>query len=209
MEREQTHTLRTRIGHWTNAAIIGFLVWSGFSMFAGDRHFASLARLLPAAFWHAWQFAGTKRELFTWHVYAGTFFGINGAAYIASLLATGAWRRIVPSGAPWAHDPKRPLEYSIPQRLAYTATLCGGALMVLTGAALWFKHQFPWLLAGLGGERIVLPVHLVLATTLLAFVSIHVVQVLCAGVPALRSMTVGGTLSNEAAAVRLPVENPL
>ncbi len=209
MEREHTHTLRTRTGHWINAATVGFMVWTGFSMFAGDRHFASIARLLPAAFWHAWHFAGTKRELFTWHVYAGTFFGMNGIAYVAALLATGAWRRIAPRTARWTHNSERPLEYSIPQRAAYTVVLCAGALMVLTGSALWFKHQIPWLLAGLGGERIVLPVHVLLATSLLAFAAIHILQVIRAGIPTLRSMTVGGAVSKEPVPVRLPVENPL
>jgi thiosulfate reductase cytochrome b subunit len=204
-----THTLRTRTGHWINAAIITFMLWTGFSMFASDRHFAAFARLLPAAFWHAIRFAGGKRELFTWHVYAGTFLGINGIAYVISLVATGAWRRILPSGKQWAHNPLRPLAYSIPQRLVYTTVICTGALMLVTGIALWFKHQIPWLLAALGGERIVLPVHVVLATSLLAFITIHVLQVLRAGIPTLRSMTVGGAVSNEAVPVRLRVENTL
>lgn len=209
MERDNTHTLRTRTGHWTNAAIVAFLLWTGFSMFAGDRHFASFARLLPAALWYAVHFAGTKRELLTWHVYAGTFFGINGVAYVISLIATGAWRRIAPMGKQWAHDPKRPLDYTVPQRAAYTVVLGGGALMVLTGVALWFKHQIPWLLAALGGERLVLPFHVMLATGLLAFVAAHVLMVLRAGLPTLRSMTVGEVVSKEPVPVRLPVENTL
>lgn len=191
MEREHTHTLRTRTGHWINAAIIAFMLWTGFSMFSGDKHFGWVVRLLPAAFWHALHFAGSKRELFTWHVYAGTFFGLNGLAFVVSLIATGAWRRIVPMGNRWNHDATRPLDYSIPQRLAYTTVLAGAALMVITGLALWFKRQLPWLLAALGGERLVLPVHVILATGLLAFIAIHIVQVLRAGIPTIRSMTVG------------------
>lgn len=178
-------------------------------MFAGDRHFAWIARLLPAAFWHVWHFAGTKRQLFTWHVYAGTFFGMNGLAYVTSLVATGAWRRIAPRAGRWSHNPLRPLEYSIPQRVAYTVALCAGALMVLTGSALWFKRQIPWLLSAMGGERVVLPVHVVLATSLIAFIGIHALQVLRAGLPTLRSMTVGGSMSKEPVPVRLPVETPL
>jgi len=178
-------------------------------MFSGDRHFAWVVRLLPAAFWHTLHFVGTKRELFTWHVYAGAFFGINGFAFVVSLVVTGAWRRIVPVGKQWAHDTARPLAYSIPQRLAYTAVIGAAALIVLTGVALWFKRQAPWLLAHLGGERLVLPVHVVLATGVLFFICIHVVQVLRAGLPAIRSMTVGQAVSKESVAVRLPVENPL
>ena len=209
MEREHTHTLRTRTAHWLNAAIIAFMLWTGFSMFSGDRHFAWIVRLLPAAFWHALHFAGTKRELFTWHVYAGTFFGINGLAFVVSLFVTGAWRRVVPIGKKWKHDAARPLDYTVPQRFAYTGVLAAAALMVLTGLALWFKRQIPWLLAALGGERLVLPVHVVLATGVLAFIAIHVLQVLRAGIPTIRSMTVGPGLSKEPVPVRQPVENPL
>ena len=209
MEREQIHTLRTRASHWINAALIAFMLWTGFAMFSGDRHFAWVARLLPAAFWHAVHFAGTKRELFTWHVYAGTFFGINGLAFVISLIATGAWRRIIPTGARWTHDTTRPLAYGIPQRLAYTTVLCAAALMALTGLALWFKRQVPWLVAALGGERFVLPVHVVLAAGVLAFIALHILQVLRAGSTTIRSMTVGPAVSKEPVAVRLSVENPI
>ncbi len=209
MERNHTHTLRTRTAHWMNAAVVAFLLWSGFSMFSGDRHFASIVRLLPAAFWHGLHFVGTKRELFAWHVYAGTFFAVNGIAFIASLIVTGGWRRIVPMGKQWVHDATRPLEYSIPQRLAYTMVLGAGALIVLTGLALWFKRQVPWLLAALGGERLLLPVHVMLATGLLAFIAVHLAQVLQAGIPTIRSMTVGDPVSKQSVPVRLPVESTL
>ena len=124
MERD-VHPAHVRITHWINAIVLLVMLWSGFAMFSGDRHFAWVVRWLPAAFWHALHFAGTKRELFTWHVYAGTFFGINGVAYVASLMLTGAWKRVVPRVASWAHNRQRPLEYSVPQRLAYTAFLVG------------------------------------------------------------------------------------
>ncbi len=210
MERaHHTHNLRTRTAHWVNAAIMALLVWSGFGMLAGDRHFALWMRLLPSMLLHVLHFAVTRRQLFSWHVYAGAFFGVNGIAYVVSLLLTGAWRRIVPRGNQWNHDPERPLAYSIPQRLAYTTVIAGAAIMVLTGAALWFKHQIPSLLTALGGERIVLPLHVVLATSLLAFVAVHLLQVLRAGIPTIRSMTVGREMSKEPVPVRLTVENPL
>lgn len=192
MERDrQTHTIETRSGHWANALLVAFLLWTGFSMFAGDRHFASIVRLLPAAFWHAVHVTGSKRQLFTWHTYAGAFFALNGVAYVASLIVSGAWKRIVPKGRRWLHDAARPLDYSIPQRIAYSGVMIGAILMVLTGVALWFKHQIPWLLSALGGERLALPAHAILASALLAFIAIHVSQVLLAGATTFRSMTVG------------------
>jgi thiosulfate reductase cytochrome b subunit len=210
MERaHQTHTLRTRTGHWINVAIVALLVWTGFSMFAGDRQFAAFVRMLPAAFWQTLHAPGNKHQLLSWHIYAGILFGLNGLAYVISLIVTGAWRRIAPKGNQWVHDPRRPLAYSVPQRVAYTAVIAGASVMVLTGVALGFKHQIPWLLGALGGERLVMPVHVVLATSLLAFVAVHALQVVRAGMPTFRSMTVGPAMSKEPAAVRLPVENPL
>ena len=204
-----THTLRTRAAHWINVAIVMLMIWTGFSMLAGDRHFALWIRFVPSIALHALHLAATKRQVYGLHVYAGAFFGLNGIAYVVSLVRTGAWRRILPLGSQWNHDPQRPLAYSIPQRLAYTMVIAGASMMVLTGAALWFKHQIPWLLSALGGERIVLPVHVVLATSLLVFLAVHVLQVLRAGEPAIRSMTIGTAMSKERVAVRLPVENPL
>lgn len=115
----------------------------------------------------------------------------------------------MPSGGQWSYDPLKPLRYSIPQRLAYTTVLCGGVVMVLTGSALWFKRQIPWLLASMGGERVVLPIHVIVATSLFAFVALHLFQVLRAGLPALGSMTIGGAMSKELVPVRLPAETPL
>jgi thiosulfate reductase cytochrome b subunit len=85
---------------------------------------------------------------------------LNGFIYLAASTRGRAWRT-------WKH-------YYFPQRAVYAGVLAMGSIMVLTGFALWFKHQAPWLLAGLGGERVVLPAHIVLATGLLAFIAIHV-----------------------------------
>ena len=176
MERNAaTHTVPTRISHWANALLVVFLLVTGFL-----RYF-HLHVSVP------------KRELFTWHTYAGAGFASVGVAYVASLIVTGGWKRIVPNGKLWVHDPARPLAYTVPQRIAYTSAFVGAAVMVLTGVSMWFKHQIPWLMASLGGEHVVLRVHLWLSFALLGFIGVHVAQVLRAGITTLRSMTVGQT----------------
>ena len=150
-------------------------------MFAGDRHFIAYVRLLPATFWHALRFVGTKRQLFSWHTIAGAFFALNGTIYAIGLAFGGGWKRIVPKGKQWAHDAMRPLAYSIPQRASYSAVIIGAIAMALTGAALWLRIRIPWLL----------PLHVLIATTLVLFAVVHVVQVLRAGPRTLRAMTVG------------------
>jgi len=46
-----------------------------------------------------------------------------------------------------------PSTYFLPPRVAYTGGMAMGLMMVLTGCALWFKHQLPWLVTLLGGAR--------------------------------------------------------
>lgn len=202
MERSQTHSIRTRTAHWTNALLVLFLLWTGFSMFSVDRDFQTYVRLVPQAFWHAIHFAGTKRQLVPLHEYAGLFFAVNGLLYVVWLGISGGWKRILPLGGRWQHDPQRPLDYSVPQRLAYSGILTGALVMAVTGIALWFRHQIPWLLAALGGGHVVLPVHVVLATLLLGFIGVHVSQVFLAGAVTFRSMTVGQASASGSSGIR-------
>lgn len=200
----QTHPLSTRIAHWGNALIIGALLVTGFSMFSRDRDFAFFVHLLPAGFWNLLHFTGSRRHTVTWHEWIGVAMAANGLLYAVFSLRNGSWRNIALRGS-WLKDaiqaavaelrgPReamQPLPYNAAQRLAYTSILAMGALMVLTGAALWFKHQIPWLLAALGGEHVVLPAHIIIATSFVLFIAVHVSQVLRAGWPTLRSMLAG------------------
>jgi thiosulfate reductase cytochrome b subunit len=172
MER-QTHSQHTRIAHWLNALLVLSLLLTGFSIYGSQHHLA----------WLAMGFSRHGR--FTFHELAGAIFAVNGVLYTYELFARGGLRRIV-RGLPERFGP---LSYELPQRMSYLAVFAGAVAMMLTGAALWFKHQAPWLMAVLGGERVVLAVHLTVAFALLLFIAAHVVQVARAGWPALRSMT--------------------
>ncbi len=174
MKTQHGHPATTRIAHWLNAAVIGILLWSGFSIFSGDKHFAPIVHLLPAWLWSALALTGHRKLAFGWHTWVGVAFAANGLFYLVASTRGRAWRT-------WS-------QYHLPQRAVYTGVIAMGGVMVLTGFALWFKHRLPWLLAGMGGERIVLPVHVVLATAVLAFLAIHVIQVVRAGWPTLRAM---------------------
>ena len=141
MERELTHTTQTRMAHWINAALVMFLVGTGFAMLA------------PHA-WHLLRFVGTKRQVVGWHTIAGAFFALNGLIYASTLAVPGAL--------------KRRLAYHLQQRAAYAAVLLGAGAMVVTGIALWLRMRIPFLL----------PVHVAIAISLLAFIVVHVIQVL-------------------------------
>jgi thiosulfate reductase cytochrome b subunit len=207
MERDpQVHPRHVRVAHWINAVVLLVMLWSGFAMLIADRHFAGYVHLIPPAVWNALQLTGHRVQGRAWHLGMAIAFAANAIFYAWTSLASGTWRRLVPRGR-WLHDawtatleeltaPRASLQrsdYNGAQRLTYSLVLAGGAVMVMTGVALWFGRRFPWMTAAFGGERIALTIHVVLAVALLAFIVVHVLQVLRAGLPTLLAMITGGT----------------
>jgi hypothetical protein len=91
MKREEiTHTIGTRAAHWFNVVLVGALIWTGFSMFAGDRDFVQVVRLLPAMLWHTIRLPGTKRQPFLHWVLGGGSLrpAVNGATIHCARLPT-------------------------------------------------------------------------------------------------------------------------
>ncbi len=215
MERAQVHPRHVRVAHWVNAVVLLVMLWSGFAMLASDRHFASYTHLIPAPVWAALQLTGHRTQGHAWHLGMALVFIANAVFYAATSLASGTWRRIAPRRT-WLRDawqaaveeltaPRASLqraEYNGAQRLSYTLVMGGGAMMVLTGLALWFGRRFPWMLAVFGGQRIALTIHVVVTLALLAFIAVHLVQVLRAGAPTLLGMITGTTANRPARARR-------
>jgi thiosulfate reductase cytochrome b subunit len=215
VEHSAAHPRHIRITHWINAVILLVMLWSGFAMLVADRHFAAYVHLVPAQIWSALQLTGHKLQGRAWHLGMALAFIANALLYAISSFATGTWRRIAPRRT-WLRDawaaaieeltaPRESLqraEYNGAQRLSYTLVMIGGAVMVLSGLALWFGRQQPWLLAVFGGERVALTIHVVLALALIAFVVVHVVQVLRAGSATLLGMISGGVPERPARARR-------
>lgn len=127
-----------------------------------------------------------------WHLGMAIVFTANGLFYVVSALRSARFQRT------WRSI------YHGPQRFVYLGVFAMAAAMVLSGVALWFHKQLPWLMAGLGGERVVLPAHVILAVLLIAFIGVHVLHVLRAGLPTLLSM-ITGTLEVRPARTRLAV----
>lgn len=211
-----SHPAHVRIAHWINALTVLVLLWTGFSMFSTDRHFAAIVRALPPWLFTALQLRGHGPAARAWHLAFALVLIANAVWYGVSSLRSGSWRRIVPQGRTWLSDavrdtiaelrgPQAAMEranYNGAQKLAYSGVMALGAVLIVTGVALWFGRQLPWLIRALGGQRIVLPVHVVVATLLLAFIAIHLVQVARAGLPTLFSMIVGSSDARPRAARR-------
>lgn len=180
-------------------------------MLVGDRAFAAYVHLIPSPIWSALQLTGHRVQGRAWHLGMAIALMATAVFYASSSLVSGTWRRLAPRRT-WLRDawdatveeivaPRASLQrvdYNGAQRLAYTLIITGGAVMVMTGLALWFGRRFPWMLAVFGGERIALVIHVVLAVGLLAFIAVHVVQVLRAGLPTLLGMLTGSTVNRPA-----------
>ena len=173
-------------------------------MLVADRHFAAITHLVPSFLWSALQVTGHRLQGRAWHLGLAIALTANALFYASSSLVSGIWRRVLP-GRDWLRDAWRAMimeitaprespqraEYNAVQRLAYIMVFGGAGLMIASGTALWFGRRFPWMLAIFGGERIALIVHVALATSLLLFVLIHLVQVMRAGLPTIVAMIVG------------------
>lgn len=201
MERPHTHPLHVRITHWTSALAVLVLLWSGFAMLVADRHFAAYVHLVPAPIWNALQLTGHRVQGRAWHLGFALLFIATALFYAAGSLAKGTLRRFALRRT-WLRDawaatveeltaPRASLsrdEYNAAQRLAYVGVFAMGAVMIYTGVALWFGKQVPWLLKGVGGERIAVTIHVVLALALIAFIVVHLVQVARAGLVTVLAM---------------------
>lgn len=185
MNRIVVHLPRTRIAHWLNALLVLLLLWSGFAMFGADRDFAWISRHLPAWMWHMLQAGISRRTTVHLHEWIGVPFALNGLLYLAHVVETKGWRRLA-TGLPRQYEA---LSYALEQRASYLGALGLAGFMVLSGAALWYRRELPWLVHALGGPHVILPLHIISASLLLLFALAHVVQVIRHGKSTLVAMT--------------------
>jgi thiosulfate reductase cytochrome b subunit len=178
------HSLVTRALHWLNVVAMGALIATGIAMMIGGDRLESIGASI--------------HEVFYFLLFA------VGAVYLASLIAGGGWKTFVPTRETLAdavdvvksefgrgsHAP-RLLKYNGAQRLAYAAVLLMVAGEVVTGLAMAYHEQLPWLSALLGGRHTVHAIHKLLMFGIIAFAIVHVAQVIRAGWPSFLSMISG------------------
>jgi thiosulfate reductase cytochrome b subunit len=198
------HGLLTRTLHWLNLVAISGLVVTGILVLCSPDP-APLANLPHELF-----IAGSIHLVFYFLLFA------VGAAYLALLIVGGGWKMFVPTHATLrdaigvvkselrigSHAP-RLAKYNGAQRLAYAAVLLMVAGEVFTGLAMIYRKQIPWLGAALGGRHAVHVIHEYLMFGIIAFVVVHVVEVIRAGWPALRSMLSGYDIVSATAPVAI------
>jgi thiosulfate reductase cytochrome b subunit len=233
------HHAWVRIAHWANVPLLLGLTASGLAIYwaapvflhapdpaTGSRDYLRDAGIAAARFFHdgdgdprAWAYRHVSlgpqalAESLRLHWALAYLFMLNGALYVAGLIAGGGWRALLPRASdvadafammrfyagvipmallrkPWPHPPVRS-KYNALQRGAYFTMPLLGALAVLSGWAMHKPVQLDWvgrLFVNYNGARLV---HFVCMAVLTAFLLPHVALVIADGWDTFRSMVTG------------------
>ncbi len=182
MRHKTIHPWPVRLTHWVNAVCMVCMFMSGWAIYNASPLFAfrfpvavTVGGWLGGAL--AWHFA------FMWLLF------INALIYVAYGLFSRHFKRaLLPIGLPaLKHDLTDALRfrlvhekgvYNAVQRLMYWMVLAAGALVVISGVAIWKPIQLQELVALLGGYDVARYVHFAAMAMIAAFVVVHLALVL-------------------------------
>jgi thiosulfate reductase cytochrome b subunit len=199
------HPAPVRLAHWAIAISVPLLALSGLQIFRAFPSFGAKIPqrdLLDVPLWAT--LGGWLGGALQWHfTFMWLFFGAA-TLYTAYQLASGNWRQVIVSRRDLAgvvpmirhylgrgSKPAHSGAYNPLQKLAYTTTLASGFLAAVSGLALWKPVQLAWLVALMGGFRLVRVWHFLAMCGLVAFVPGHLLMVALHGWNNFRSMWTG------------------
>ena len=185
-----------RVTHWINVLAMFMMIGSGWQIYDASPlfRFIHFPNQITLGDWLA--------GALLWHFAAMWLLAINGIVYVALGIVTGRFRRkllpIYPRDV--VHDGLAALRgklshddltvYNAVQRLLYLGVILAGIVIVLSGASIWKPVQLKYLTAFFGGYDAARYVHFFAMSTIVAFLTIHVVLALI--VPkSLRAMIIG------------------
>ena len=181
-ETIKLHPLPVRIAHWVNVAAILVMVASGWRIY-------NASPLFDFRIPNAVTLGGWLGGALQWHFAAMWLLALNGMLYLAYGIASGHLRRrLLPiSPGAVARDILAALRgrlahadlsvYNAAQKLAYLVALALGALLVLSGLAIWKPVQLHWLTALMGDYEGARFLHFFCMAGLVLFVLVHVAMV--------------------------------
>lgn len=204
------HPLAIRWLHWVNFPVLFVMMWSGLLIYWANDDYRigwgsrTLFKFFPAAFYEKFHVGTRLAEGMAWHFTFAWIFTLTGVVYAIYVAVSGEWRLLVPRRESFAgalqvvlHDlgiRKQPLpreKFNHAQRIAYSSVIGLGALMVVTGLAIYKPAQLSWLAALLGGYQAARVEHFIITLLFLAFFFVHVAQVARAGWNNFRAMITG------------------
>jgi len=175
------HPRWVRICHWINALAILVMIGSGWQIYNASPLFDFVfPRQIALGNWLA--------GALLWHFAAMWLFVVNGLVYVLLGFATGRFRRkFVPIHAGevvadvkaaltghLAHDDLA--VYNAVQKLLYVGVILAGAIIVLSGLAIWKPVQLQALTMLFGGYDAARYVHFIAMAAIAGFVAIHMVM---------------------------------
>lgn len=216
---ERKHLLAIRWMHWINFPVLAIMIWSGLLIYWNDSdnayhhphqvyriglgHF-TLFRFFPEWFYQRLHVPFHVTQGLGFHFFFLWIFALNGMAWVTYTLVSGEWRFLIPEKRSLRdaiqvtlvdlHIRKvmpRQTKYNGAQRIAYTACICMGAMMLVTGLAIYKPTEAHWLTSLLGGYEMARWLHFWITMSFLGFFVIHIVQVVLAGWNNFRAMVSG------------------
>jgi Ni/Fe-hydrogenase b-type cytochrome subunit len=199
------HPAVVRLCHWAAAVAIAVLVASGLEIFAAFPSFGDKVPQrdlidVPAAM----RLGGWLGGALQWHLAFAALLIVTGVVYVVYQAASGNGRQVmfVPADVPgvwpmvrhyflFGPKPAPAATYNPLQKLAYSLALALGALLVITGMALFKPVQLSWLVDAFGGWRLTRVWHFGAMLGLLAFIPGHLVMVVLHGWPNVAAMWTG------------------
>ncbi len=162
--------------------------------------------------WPSWLTIPSYQDLASarhWHFFFAWVLGVNGLVYLLwGLVSRHLKRDLVPTGDDLKSIPRSVIDhiqlkhptgeaakrYNVLQRLAYLGLITLVILMVLTGLTMspGFDGFFPGILDLFGGRQSARSIHFLCASGIVAFIVVHLVEVVLAGpINEVKSMITG------------------
>jgi len=199
--KKRVHPWPVRLCHWLNVLVMAGMVMSGWGIY-------NASPLFSFTFPQSLTLGGWLGGNLAWHLAVMWLLFVNALIYIVWGVLSGHFRRrFFPfSAGTVIRDTALALRFRLPhqhsdynavQKLLYIVVLLLGALLVLSGLAIWKPVQLDALVALLGGFDIARYVHFFAMSGLMLFVVLHVAMVLL--VPkTLPAMVTGGRIRESA-----------
>ena len=175
------HPRWVRITHWINVLATVLMIMSGWRIY-------NASPLFPFVFPDSITIGGWLAGALDWHFAAMWLLVVNGLVYVVLGIGSGRFRRKLLPIRPGEviADARAALAgrlsyanlmvYNAVQKLAYLGVILAGAVMVLSGLALWKPIQLQELTALFGGYEAARYVHFFAMAAIVGFLIVHVVM---------------------------------
>lgn len=204
------HHWVVRVTHWAAAVLIPAMIASGLQIYGayprfGERGGPYFPNPFQGQAFPEWtRLGGWLAGGLNWHFFLMWPLMIVGIVYVAYLVGSGEWRKLVftPRDVTPAiemqkyylrlrreHPPQG--KHNALQKLAYSFTILLGGLSILTGWAIYKPVQLSWVTQTLGGFQAVRYWHFWAVWLFVAFIVVHVIMVFAADPSSLRAMITG------------------